>query len=687
MAAALRPGSRKETPVLTNATTPRRKKFANRNSIGKAKKKNGSAGRYMTRTSAVNKLQVPLKDFRKLCILKGIYPREPKKKFKGGNTTYYFAKDILFLLHEPLLAKFREQKAFLKKIRKASGRHERKRAERLDGRRPVYKLDHLIRERYPTFADALQDLDDALCLVFLFASLAPSKFVHASRVQACSRLRREFYAYVARTRTLRKVFISIKGIYYQAEVNGVTLTWVEPHHSFAQQPTMSVDYRVMLSFLELYEAIMTFVNFKLFHDLGAAYPPEIDTKADAAGVHLGAAVLRPRQNGPALPLPAASPLALTATGDVGKPAPPTAAQLSSLKAKLAALDEEDEDEDGEDGEDGGNGEGEGLGADAAAAAEARGGAWSGVGGLLNPLGDHDDTEALSPEATALRTLFAGCYLFCGRETPVPSLEFIILACGGKVGWQGEASPFQEGDACVTHQIVDRPMEGQPAAAAKRELVQPQWVYDCLNARQLLPTHAYRPGVKPPPHLSPFVDGGEGYTPRERVRQAVMEAQRAAEGGEDGEDDDDEEEENEDGEEDDDEDGDPGMDVDDGEDDEEDDEEGEEDEEDEGEMDEEAVYAAELAAELGGSYAAPTTAKRQKQAAAASGAKLSKEEEEKQLQIMMLTKKKRKLYERMQYGIRKKESAADALRAKRQALDQAAAPKMGSGGKAKKARVE
>jgi len=67
--------------------------------MGKILKKGqkGYAKKFISRTKAISKLQLSLKDFRRLCILKGIYPREPPKKISKHKTTFYLAKDIKFL--------------------------------------------------------------------------------------------------------------------------------------------------------------------------------------------------------------------------------------------------------------------------------------------------------------------------------------------------------------------------------------------------------------------------------------------------------------------------------------------------------------------------------------------------------------------------------------------------------------
>ena len=82
------------------------------------KGKKGVASQYITRSNAIRRLQLPLQDFRRLCILKGVYPREPKKKLKGSDKTYFHAKDLKILEHDTLLSKFHEIKAHLKKYKK-----------------------------------------------------------------------------------------------------------------------------------------------------------------------------------------------------------------------------------------------------------------------------------------------------------------------------------------------------------------------------------------------------------------------------------------------------------------------------------------------------------------------------------------------------------------------------------------
>lgn len=83
--------------------------------------------------------------------------------------------------------------------------------------------------RYPTFTDAVRDIDDALCMIFLFATLPSNPRIPPSLISNCARLAAEWQLYVMRSQSLRKVFLSIKGVYYQAEVMDQTVTWLVPY--------------------------------------------------------------------------------------------------------------------------------------------------------------------------------------------------------------------------------------------------------------------------------------------------------------------------------------------------------------------------------------------------------------------------------------------------------------------------
>ncbi|KAK0155044.1 Pescadillo [Merluccius polli] len=557
----------------------------------------GAATNYITRNRARKKLQLSLADFRRLCILKGIYPHEPKhkKKVNRGSTaprTFYLMKDIRFLLHEPIVGKFREYKIFVRKLRKAYAKSEWTGVARLRDNKPVYKLDHIIKERYPTFIDALRDIDDALSMGFLFSTFARTGKCHVQTIQLCRRLTVEWMNYIITSRGLKKVFLSIKGIYYQAEVLGQTITWLVPYQFAHDHPT-DVDYRVMATFTEMYTTLLGFINFRLYHSLNLVYPPKLDNKAE-----LG---LKAEND---------EDYALDSESYMEK----LSALSASLSRVVSSVDEEEAELDhfpveGEDVEQ----------------MEAR--------------------EKEHNEQEAQKRLFEGLKFFLNREVPRESLAFVLRCFGAEVSWEKSlciGGTYDVTDETITHHIVDRPnMDKQ---YINRYYIQPQWVYDSINAKICLPVEDYFIGVTLPPHLSPFVEEKEGdYVPPEKLK--IMALQRGEDPVQDEEDDDDEDEDEE----------------------EEEEEEAEEDEEEEEEKaDEQNLQKMETQRSQGKSLSVKVTPGKVKKV---DPGRLEQEEkaEEKRLAIMMMKKKEKYLYDKIMFGKKRK---ANKLTAKRKAHDDA-----------------
>lgn len=427
---------------------------------------------YITRNMALKKLQVSLPDFRQLCILKGVFPRDPKKKVKGKDKTYYLTKDVVFLSHEPVLQKIRAARAHAKKIVKARSRRETTRLQQLISNAPKYTLDHLVRERYPTFEDALRDLDDGLCTIHLFATLGSGDRIEVERIQDCMRLAREWQAWVGSQRCLQKAFLSIKGCYFQATVCGQTITWLQPYKFNIDSGSADVDFRVLSTFLEFYQTHLHFVLYRLFTSVGLRYPPTIDSKADGADSGLSSLKLQRISAGEHV----------AAEHTVSKQ---EQRSRSQLKKKLKTIED-----------------------DSTTSADA-------------PSGKAESNAAEQQTfASPAAKLLSNAKVFLSREVPRDLFEFVLRCVGARVGWEGEFSPFPENDEGISVQIVDR--DFQRKRYFGRDYVQPQWLIDSLNNSLLLPVSEYSPGCVLPAHLSPFVnDRAEGYIPERAAQLSLL----------------------------------------------------------------------------------------------------------------------------------------------------------------------
>jgi pescadillo protein len=447
---------------------------------------------------------------------------------------------------------------------------------------------------------------------------------------------------VIRAKALRKSFLSIKGIYYSAEIQGQDILWLVPY-KFAQNVPVDVDFRIMHTFVEFYTTLLGFVMFKLYTNEGLVYPPKFDKEADAKGAGLRAFKLENKGIG--------------AISEGGEPvqAPKNkkeaAKQTKLLQDKIAAITE------GEDEEI--------VDAPEKVSVEA-------IDGFdtFKPINSHSAVDILPQPQIANNTtgnvdpsnLFAPYTFYLSRETPREPIEFLLRSFGCKrIGWDAVlgdgAFTDNELDPSITHQVVDRPpVVGLPPAAADatsrtggrvpgRIYIQPQYVWDCINAGRLIANVDYAPGALLPPHLSPWVKVSSGeYDPTAPV--PVGEEEEESESEEDHGMIEDLEEENE------------PIDI---------EADVEENEEEESEDEEEAArrqHQKELEAEAAGIKLSATEKKKKQKKSKAE----REEEEQKEMQKIMMTKKKRKLYEKMMYGNKKKEDEAETLRQKRRKLE-------------------
>ena len=450
--------------------------------------------------------------------------------------------------------------------------------------------------------------------------------------------------WAVKTHSLRKVFLGVKGVYYEIDAPGqggdpVSVRWLEGYE-FQQHVPHDVDFRILLTFLELYRTLLSFVMFKLYTEENLVYPPPMDTELDERGENLGALKLVERKEN--------AEGSGSAASKVSKKEVRRA--IKGIKAAGAANDDNDVemDQDEQDAQDEEEEEfverpSKDVNEDVSSA----------------PLTTYSSlAKTAQTSSSPASLLFAPYTFYLSRETSSKTWEFVIRAMGGRVITSLTApSPNDTPLAdSITHVIIDRPMTEERMREMQGDRkwtwVQPQWLADCVNKGKVVGAGEYAPGQLLPPHLSPWEGDGELERPWLENNAEAIAADAEGEGAEAIVEDDEDEDEDE-------------------------------DEDDEAEQKDDAalppallaaaqnpsdptlLHAAELEAERTGTSHAAFTAQLksatkahqaanagQNGAPAAAKAKKAGEGEE-DLRKIMMSNKKAKLYEKMKYGNKQK----------------------------------
>ncbi|ETB57919.1 hypothetical protein YYC_04708 [Plasmodium yoelii 17X] len=446
----------------------------------KAKIKKKHQEKYLTKKKIQKKLFLNESEFRRLCIFKGIYPKDYKDiplKFRNKfykNKVYYTRNDYKKLSNEKIIQDFRKIKTSLKRYKKYKiTLEDNERCKNIIKNFPKYKLDHIIKERFPILVYAVEQLNDALTAIIAYSFLPSNENIGIKNnlINQSIILRNQFHYYAYKTNKIKKGFISVKGYYLQAEILQKKITWLIPH-IFTPYFDKSIDFKIITNFIEYYVTLLRFILYKLYRLDGMSYPPKEykDLKNEKLN-HL--------------------------SFDKNYITKELSNELETKESTEDNIIEENEKKTKNDK------------TENCEKNDQKNDQKNEMKQIEHDIINNDNTKSV-------KNLFKNHIFYIHSNMPFDVLSIIILSCGGTICWNSLYSPYKYDDKSITHEILEVSEENKNTQDSnkinnineytyKRSFIQPQYIFDCLNSNMILSCEDYNINKTLPVHLSPFID--------------------------------------------------------------------------------------------------------------------------------------------------------------------------------------